>query len=85
MKIRNGDSSRNQSLTPDGENLLVEDFQIGFFTSAGGGFQNSIHSGETLEAVKITLTLKSSAALKNPANPYEIKTYSVVVNPRNWR
>ncbi|QMU55939.1 MAG: prepilin-type N-terminal cleavage/methylation domain-containing protein [Candidatus Mycalebacterium zealandia] len=85
LKIRNSDSSRNQSLTTGGGELLVEDFQIGFFTSSGGGLQNSVPGGETLEAVKVTLTLKSPAPLQNPGNPYEIKTYSVVANPRNIR
>ncbi|WP_462137536.1 PilW family protein [Candidatus Mycalebacterium sp.] len=85
LRTRSSDNSRNQSLTPKKENLLVEDFQIGFFTNSGDGFQNSVPEGETLEAVKVTLTLKSPAALQNPENPYEIKTYSVVANPRNIR
>ncbi len=80
LKMRNSDSSKTQSLTSDNGKIGVEDFQIGFLMGGGDGFQGSMDGGEAVEAVKVTITLKSG---KNPSEPYEIKSYSVVANPRN--
>lgn len=83
LKMWNSDSSRIQSLTPDGAGVKVEDFQIRFITDGTGVFQNSMESGKPVEAIKVTLTLKSRGSHGNRKDGHIRKTYSAVVNPRN--
>ncbi len=83
MKLRNSDSSRTQSLTPAEAGIRVEDFQISFLMEGGNDFQNTMESGKAVEAVKITLTLKSRGKHKNEKDGHIRETYSAVANPRN--
>ena len=83
LKLYNSDKSRTQSLTPDDTGVRVEDFQVNFIMDGDDDFQTSMGNKTKVEAVRITLTLKSRGLHKNRNDAYEFKTYSVVANPRN--
>lgn len=81
LKLRNSNSSRNQSLTPDSGNAEVEDFQISFLISGSNVFTHNISGADAVEAVRIALTFKYRSGKPGAAD--KTKTYSVTVNPRN--
>ncbi len=83
LKLHNSNRTRTQSLTPDNTGVKVEDFQVNFIMDGDNDFQTSMRDKTKVEAVRITLTLKSRGLHKNRKDAYEFKTYSVVANPRN--
>lgn len=83
LKLRNSDSSRTQSLTPTETGVRVEDFQFGFLNEGGAGFENAPEGGKAVEAVRVTLVLRSRGTHRNEKDGHLRRTYSAVASPRN--